>query len=91
MIVNSIQICEALLAKSRSKRQTDSYSEEDDEEEEEEEVWTVVQPNPKAMGPYAYKGNQWVGYDDIDIVKRKAEYVAEKSLGGTIDTTNKNQ
>lgn len=24
------------------------------------------------MGPYAVKGNQWVGYDDTDIVKRKA-------------------
>lgn len=39
-------------------------------------------PNKKAMGPVAYKGNQWVGYDDIDIVKRKAEYVAENGLGG---------
>lgn len=39
-------------------------------------------PNKKAMGPVAYKGNQWVGYDDIDIVKKKAEYVAENGLGG---------
>ncbi|GLH07680.1 Probable chitinase 10, partial [Gryllus bimaculatus] len=44
--------------------------------------WKVVQPNPKAMGPYAYRGNQWVGYDDMDIVKRKAQYVSEHSLGG---------
>lgn len=69
----------------RSKRQADD--DEDDEEgdeeyEEEEEEWTVVQPNAKAMGPYAYKGNQWVGYDDIDIVIKKAEYVAENKLGG---------
>ena len=33
--------------------------------------WKVEHPNPNAMGPYAYKGNQWVGYDDIDIVKLK--------------------
>uniref|UniRef100_A0A8W7PBJ2 Chitin-binding type-2 domain-containing protein n=1 Tax=Anopheles coluzzii TaxID=1518534 RepID=A0A8W7PBJ2_ANOCL len=44
--------------------------------------WTVVQPNPKAMGPYAYKGNQWVGYDDEAIARRKAKYVAENGLGG---------
>ncbi|XP_067211675.1 uncharacterized protein [Linepithema humile] len=44
--------------------------------------WEVVQPNPKAMGPYAFKGNQWVGYDDENIVKLKANYVNEKKLGG---------
>ncbi|KAK2580930.1 hypothetical protein KPH14_005997 [Odynerus spinipes] len=44
--------------------------------------WEVVQPNPKAMGPYAFKGNQWVGYDDVDIVRLKAHYVNEKNLGG---------
>ncbi|KOX79324.1 Acidic mammalian chitinase, partial [Melipona quadrifasciata] len=44
--------------------------------------WEVIQPNPKAMGPYAYKGDQWVGYDDENIVKLKAKYVNEKNLGG---------
>nr|XP_031835642.1 mucin-5AC-like [Nomia melanderi] len=44
--------------------------------------WEVIQPNPKAMGPYAYKEDQWVGYDDEDIVKLKAKYANEKSLGG---------
>lgn len=41
-------------------------------------------PNKNAMGPVAYKGNQWVGYDDVDIVKKKAEYVAENGLGGLL-------
>lgn len=41
-----------------------------------------MHPNRDAMGPVAYKGNQWVGYDDVDIVKKKAEYVAENGLGG---------
>ncbi|CAK9798745.1 Acidic mammalian chitinase [Anthophora quadrimaculata] len=44
--------------------------------------WEVIQPNEKAMGPYAFKGDQWVGYDDIDIVKLKAKYANEKNLGG---------
>lgn len=46
------------------------------------EQWSVVQPNPGVMGPYAHKGNQWVGYDDVESVARKAEYVAEQGLAG---------
>lgn len=42
----------------------------------------MVQPNPSAMGPYAFKSDQWVGYDDEDIARRKAEYVVENGLGG---------
>ena len=34
------------------------------------------------MGPYAYKENQWVGYDDEAIVRKKAKYVADMNLGG---------
>ncbi|XP_053610202.1 mucin-2 isoform X2 [Plodia interpunctella] len=78
------EICEYLKPKERKRSvaNEEEESEEDSEEEEEEEEWTVMYPNPKAMGPVAYRGNQWVGYDDIEIVKRKAEYVAENGLGG---------
>uniref|UniRef100_A0A0A1WK98 chitinase n=1 Tax=Zeugodacus cucurbitae TaxID=28588 RepID=A0A0A1WK98_ZEUCU len=48
----------------------------------EDPEWTVVQPNPNAMGPYAYRRNQWVGYDDEAIVRKKAQYVVEQGLGG---------
>ena len=34
------------------------------------EGWTVVGPTDK-VGPYAYKGNQWVGYDDEATIRRK--------------------
>ncbi|XP_017780174.1 PREDICTED: serine-rich adhesin for platelets-like isoform X2 [Nicrophorus vespilloides] len=44
--------------------------------------WTVVQPNEDAMGPYAFRDNQWVGYDDEAIVRKKAKYVADNGLGG---------
>ncbi|KAL0882853.1 hypothetical protein ABMA27_016384 [Loxostege sticticalis] len=74
------EICEALKPKNKKRSTSDEDSDEDSEEEDEE--WTVMHPNPKAMGPVAFKGNQWVGYDDIAIVKKKAEYVAENGLGG---------
>ncbi|KAL9884653.1 uncharacterized protein ACN427_011417 [Glossina fuscipes fuscipes] len=44
--------------------------------------WEVVQPNANAMGPYAYRRTQWVGYDDEAIVRKKAQYVVEHGLGG---------
>ncbi|XP_065215171.1 serine-rich adhesin for platelets-like [Planococcus citri] len=49
---------------------------------ENDKEWKIIQPKKSAMGPYAYRGNQWVSYDDADIVKLKAKYVNEKGLGG---------
>lgn len=49
---------------------------------EEESEWTVVQPNADALGPYAYNENQWVGYDDEEIVRKKSQFVVEHKLGG---------
>ncbi|VVC40930.1 Hypothetical protein CINCED_3A022627 [Cinara cedri] len=47
-----------------------------------DDTWTIEQPKPRAMGPYAYKDNQWVGYDDEEFVKLKAKYAIENDLGG---------
>lgn len=44
--------------------------------------WVVMRPNPNAMGPYAYRRNQWIGYDDEAIVRKKAQYVVDQGLGG---------
>ncbi|XP_034175327.2 uncharacterized protein LOC117602013 [Osmia lignaria lignaria] len=52
------------------------------ESQAQSDEWEVVQPNPKAMGPYAFKGDQWIGYDDESMVKLKAKYANEKNLGG---------
>lgn len=49
---------------------------------EEDSDWEVIQPNPDALGPYAVSGNQWVGYDDEDIVRKKSKFVVEQNLGG---------
>lgn len=40
------------------------------------EGWTVMQTKPGSAGPYAYKGDQWVSYDDLDMIRNK---VKEKS------------
>merc|ERR1712106_317938 len=47
-----------------------------------EEGWDLVTQYPGIMGPYSHKGNQWVGFDDVDIAVEKAFYVAEEELGG---------
>ena len=38
--------------------------------------------SPPRMGPYAYKGNQWVGFDDKAMIEQKCNYVKEMGLGG---------
>ncbi|XP_013781598.1 chitinase-3-like protein 1 [Limulus polyphemus] len=45
------------------------------------EPWTIVQ-DPYYMAPYAYKGRQWVGYDDVESIKRKVRYAKVMGLGG---------
>ncbi|XP_016848759.2 chitinase-3-like protein 2 isoform X1 [Anolis carolinensis] len=32
--------------------------------------------------PYSYKGNQWVGYEDMRSVKAKVQYMKNNTLGG---------
>ncbi len=34
------------------------------------------------MGPYAFKGDQWVGFDDVDTIAYKTKYIKEMGLGG---------
>ncbi|KAG8182777.1 hypothetical protein JTE90_018651, partial [Oedothorax gibbosus] len=46
--------------------------------------------DPDAWTPYAYKGNQWVGYDNQRSLNLKVEYLMKKGLAGglvwSIDT-----
>lgn len=34
--------------------------------------------------PYAYKGNQWVGYDNVKSVQLKVEFAKNYNLGGVM-------
>ncbi|XP_030240858.1 probable chitinase 10 [Drosophila navojoa] len=44
--------------------------------------WTVVRDDEGRIGPYAYSGNQWVSYDDVADIRRKAQFVRSLRLGG---------
>jgi len=46
--------------------------------------WEVVRDDSKAMGPYAYKGNQWISFDDIDSIRQKMAFVQEMGLAGVM-------
>ena len=35
------------------------------------EGYTVVKDPEGRIGPYAFRGNQWVGYDDVDMIRYK--------------------
>ena len=35
-------------------------------------------------GPYAYKDDQWVGFDSIKSVKAKSQYILDNNFGGAM-------
>jgi len=47
-----------------------------------QEGYKLVYDNEKRMGPYAHKGNQWVGFDDVETIKQKSQYVLDNGFGG---------
>lgn len=44
--------------------------------------WQVIQDPEGRMGPYAFKDNQWVSYDDKNTLRRKAQLIRSLGLGG---------
>lgn len=45
--------------------------------------WTRVW-EPEQQVPYAYNGDQWVGYDDVQSVQVKSNYIMNNNLGGAM-------
>lgn len=45
--------------------------------------WTIVR-DPYYQAPYAYKNGLWIGYDDKESLKAKAQYAASMNLGGAM-------
>lgn len=46
--------------------------------------WTVVRDPENKIGPYAYHGDQWVSYDDVENIRAKAKYIRDMDLGGSM-------
>ena len=36
------------------------------------------------MGPYAFKDDEWVSFDDIDTIQQKTEFLKLMELGGAM-------
>lgn len=45
-----------------------------------EDEWEVEAPLPQQLGPFAYKEDQWVGFDDEEMVFNKVRYHLQKHL-----------
>lgn len=45
--------------------------------------WTRVWENTQGV-PYAFLGNQWVGYDDIEAISYKLDFIVRENLGGAM-------
>ena len=45
-----------------------------------DKMWTAVSNS----APYAYYANQWVGYDNVQSVRSKAELIVSQSYGGAM-------
>jgi chitinase len=48
-----------------------------------EKSWTRYW-QPEQEVPYAVKGNQWVGYDDLQSLEVKMNYILANDLGGAM-------
>ena len=46
--------------------------------------WKVVHDPSGSMGPYAYKDDQWVSFDDVKMIRHKSQYVKNMKLGGAM-------
>lgn len=52
-------------------------------EAQKEGGWTKVF-DQEQKNPYTYRGNQWVGYDDVQSITLKAAYAKNMKLGGVM-------
>lgn len=45
-----------------------------------ENDWELEAPYPEIMGPFAYKDNQWVGFDDEDTIIEKVYNISNNYI-----------
>lgn len=46
--------------------------------------WEVVRDNTGKIGPYARSKDQWVSFDDVQMVNHKSQFIKAMSLGGAM-------
>ena len=46
--------------------------------------FSVVKDPKHRHGPYAYNDNEWISYDDEEIISKKIDYVKKLKLGGSM-------
>ncbi|CAG0884715.1 unnamed protein product [Cyprideis torosa] len=46
------------------------------------EGFQVNVDSDRRIGPYAFKGRQWISFDDVEMLQLKSEYIREKGLAG---------
>ena len=46
--------------------------------------WIQIKDPNGHIGPYAYRGYQWLSYDDIEMIRFKSEYIRNLGLGGAM-------
>merc|ERR1711970_239291 len=44
--------------------------------------WDLVQDGQGRLGPIAQAGSQWVGYDDITMIRKKSQFIKDNGFGG---------
>ncbi|XP_022662471.1 flocculation protein FLO11-like isoform X1 [Varroa destructor] len=49
-----------------------------------ENGWELARPHEDIMGPVAFKGTQWVSFDDEIMIANKVKYIKSKGLGGAM-------
>lgn len=46
--------------------------------------WSVVKDPTGSMGPYAFKGQTWMAWDEVEMVKEKVRFAMNRNLGGVM-------
>lgn len=44
--------------------------------------WNLIRDKQGLNGPYAFKDRQWVGFDDVAMIKYKSEYIRKMGFAG---------
>ena len=44
----------------------------------------MVEDESGAMGPYAFRDDQWVSFDDSKMIHKKSKFIKDEKLGGAM-------